>query len=263
MKKILITGASGFIGSFLVNNALKLGFEVYAGIRESSNLRYLNDAGINFFKTNLADKKTIRQDLLACDKFDFIIHNAGVTKTCDKKMFEEVNYKYTKNLIEALYETNRMPEKFIFISSLAAYGPGNNKTLAPVKDDDVPKPVSLYGQSKLKAEQYIKSLENFPYLIFRPTGVYGAREKDYLVMYKSIKSGFETYIGSKNQYLTFIYIKDLVRVIFDALKSDITQKGYFLSDLNNYTAYEFNKIVKTELDKKTISLVFPKFLIKE
>ncbi len=262
MKKILITGASGFIGSFLVNEALMQEFDVYAGIRESSNLKYLKNAGIKFFKTKLEDKNTIKKDLKKSGRFDYIIHNAGLTKTCNKSMFEMVNYEFTKNLIEALYETEMIPDKFIFISSLAAFGPGKKNSQTPIKETDTPKPVSLYGKSKLKAELYIKSLNNFPYLIFRPTGVYGPREKDYFVMYKSIKSGMETYIGTKNQYLSFIYIKDLTRVIFDAIKSNIIQKSYFISDLNIYTASEFNKILKTVLNKKTICIVFPKLLIR-
>jgi nucleoside-diphosphate-sugar epimerase len=263
VKRILITGASGFIGGFLVEEALNQGFDVYAGIRESSDLRYLQDARIQFFKTDLSDKNIIKHDLLATEKFDYIIHNAGITKTCTKEMFDTVNFQFTKNLVEALYETRRIPDKFIHISSLAAYGPGNENTLAPIKETDSPKPVSLYGKSKLKTEQYLRSLDDFPYLIFRPTGVYGPREKDYYLMYKSIKNGLETYIGTKNQYITFIYVKDLVRLLIDALASGITQKSYFASDLKYYTAVEFSKLVKKELNKKTLSLVFPKSLIKQ
>lgn len=262
MKKILITGASGFIGSFLVEEALKQGFEVYAGVRETSDLSYLKDSRIKFFISDLADKYSIKLRLLEIGKFDYIIHNAGVTKTCYKKMFDLVNYQFTKNLIESLYETNHIPHKFILISSLASYGPGNEKTLSPIKETDKPKPVSLYGKSKLKTEQYIKSLDDFPYLIFRPTGVYGPREKDYFTMYKNIKNGLEIYIGTKEQHISFIYITDLVNLLISAIKSDIIRKSYFVSDLNNYTTIEFNAIIKKELNKKTISLVVPKFLVK-
>ena len=262
MKKILITGANGFIGSFLVEEALQQGFDVYAGVRQSSDLSHVQDTRIKFFKTNLAEKNVIKKSLLETGKFDYIIHNAGVTKTCKKEMFDLVNYRLTKNLIDALYESNCIPEKFIQISSLAAYGPGDEKSLKPINDADIPKPVSLYGESKLKTELYLKSLKDFPYLIFRPTGVYGPREKDYYVMYKTIKSGLETYIGTKDQHITFIYVKDLAELLIKALKSDIVQKSYFVSDLKKYTTVEFNNIVKKELNKKTISLVFPKFLVK-
>ncbi len=262
MKKILITGASGFIGSFLVEVAIKRNYKVYAGVRNTSNLTYLRDSRIQFFKADLADKEAIKSNLTKFSKFDFIIHNAGVTKSCRKSNFNKVNYQYTKNLIEALYETNTIPQKFIQISSLAAYGPGDEKTLVPINITDTPHPISYYGKSKLKTEQYIKSLKGFPYLIFRPTGVYGPREKDYYVMYKSIKQGLETYINTSKQQISFIYIKDLCKLVIGALDSNITGKSYFVSDLNEYTSYEFNWLIKMKLNKKTIALTFPGFLVR-
>ncbi len=134
--------------------------------------------------------------------------------------------------------------------------------MQPIKITDKPNPVTLYGKSKLKAENYIKRLPNFKYLIIRPTGVYGPREKDYYLAYKSIKNGLETYIGTKKQTVSFIYVKDLARVIFDASESGISGKSYFVSDLRKYTTEEFNKIVKKELGKKTLQIVFPKWFVK-
>lgn len=262
MKKILITGASGFVGGFLVEEALKRNYEVYAAVRSTSNRDYLSDPKIKFFESVLSDKESLKSSLKKFGKFDYLIHNAGITKTCQKQGFDEVNFQYSKNLIEALIETDHIPEKFIYISSLAAYGPGDENTLKPIKDSDTPKPISLYGESKLKAEKYIKSLDDFPYLIFRPTGVYGPREKDYYLSYKMINQGLETYIGTSQQHITFIYVKDLSRLIFDSLESSIKSKSYFVTDLKSYTTKEFNDIVKRVLNKKTLSIVFPKPIVK-
>lgn len=262
MKKILITGASGFVGGFLVEEALKRQYEVFAGVRSSSNRTHLSDPKITFFESSLSDKERLKESLKKYGKFDFLIHNAGLTKTCQKDGFDKVNFQYTKNLIEALKELDFIPEKFIYISSLAAYGPGDEKTLEPIKDSDTPHPISLYGKSKLKAEQYIKSLIDFPYLIFRPTGVYGPREKDYYLSYKMVKQGLETYIGTSQQHITFIYVKDLSRLILDSLESPISGKSYFVTDLKKYTTKEFNDIVKRILQKKTLSIVFPKSIVK-
>jgi len=266
MKKILITGASGFVGGFLVDEALKRNYEVFAGVRNTSNRSYLSDPQIKFFESGLSDKQLLKESLKhykeVNGKFDYLIHNAGVTKTCRKDGFDTINFQYTKNLIEALIETDCVPDKFIYISSLAAYGPGDEKSLKPIKDSDTPRPISLYGKSKLKAEKYIKSVENFPYLIFRPTGVYGPREKDYYLSYKMIAKGFETYIGTSQQHITFIYVKDLTRLLFDSLESAVTRKSYFVTDLKKYTTKEFNTIIKRILNKKTIGIVFPKGIIK-
>jgi len=261
MKKVLITGASGFIGSFLVEEAIKRGFHVFAGLRKTSSIRYLLNNKITFFEADLSDKSSIKERLDTFERFDYIIHTAGVTKTCKKHLFDKINVDNTRNLIEALKETDKVPKKFVFISSLAAYGPGQDH-IKPIKLTDKPKPVSSYGKSKLKAEFYIKSLSDFPYIIMRPTGVYGPREKDYYVMYKSINRGLETYIGSQEQNLSFIYVKDLVRLLVDVLEKDLIQKSYFVSDLNAYTAKEFNSLLRNELGKRTIKIVFPKFLVK-
>jgi nucleoside-diphosphate-sugar epimerase len=262
MKRILITGASGFIGSFLVAEALKKNYETTAGIRKTSNKKYLQDSRIHFLELDFHNKNKLKEQLLQAGKFDYIIHNAGLTKTCKTNDFEQVNYINTRNFIEILQENNQIPEKFIFISSLEAYGPGKPGTKLPVKDSDKPKPATLYGKSKLKAEKYIKSLTDFPWLIMRPTGVYGPREKDYFLVFKSIKQGIETYIGQTDQHLTFIYVKDLTRLLIDMLESKIIHCSYFGSDLKYYTSRKFNNLIKKELNKKTIILHLPKSLVK-
>ncbi len=259
MKKILITGASGFIGSFLVEEALQKGYEVYAGIRKSSSKAYLQDENINFIEFDLSDKNDIKSKL---QSFDYIIHAAGTTKSCSTSDFEKINYQYTVNLIEALQETKQMPKKFIYISSLAVYGPGNPEQAIPIKVTDPKKPITLYGHSKLKTEEYIRTVQNLPYIIFRPTGVYGPREKDFYVMYKTVKSGIETYIDTKEQHLTFVYVKDLAKVFFDAIASNIVSKTYFVTDLKMYTAKDLNDYVKKALKVKTITIIFPKIFVK-
>ncbi len=261
-KRILITGASGFIGSFFVEEALRRGYDVTAGIRKTSSRKYLQDKRIHFLELDFQEKKLLKNQLQKAGKFDYIIHNAGLTKTCNPKEFYKVNYQNTVNFIEALKENNQVPDKFIFISSLEAYGPGKPGTTIPVTNEGKPQPATQYGKSKLKAEEYLFSLKEFPFLIFRPTGVYGPREKDYYLMIKNLDKGLEIYIGNQPQYLSFIYVKDLVRLVLDSLSSDKCCKAYFVSDGNTYTSEDFNRIVKEKLNKKTIRFSLPKSLIR-
>ncbi len=261
MKKILITGASGFIGSFIVEEALKLGMDVYAGIRNSSSKKYLTDQRIHFLPLDFSDK-TILKNQLSAHRFDFIVHAAGLTKAQKKSDFDIVNFEYTKNFVDALIELNCIPDRFIFISSMAAHGPGSDDSIIPVKLSDAPHPDTLYGISKLKAENYINSLAHFPVITLRPTGVYGPREKDYFIFFKTINGGIEPYIGLKKQYLSFIYVKDLVDIVFRALNSTITGKTYFVSDGKAYTSREFSEITKRILNKRTLKLYVPLFIVK-
>ena len=266
MANILITGASGFIGSFLVEEGLKRDYQVYAGIRKTSSRVYLRDERIHFAEFNFSSSNSIVETLEKYKaqniRFDYIIHNAGVTKAQKKEDYTKVNFLNTKNFIEALQKTGMVPDKFIFISSLAAYGPGNPKTMEPVRLSDPPKPIELYGKSKLEAEKFILTLNEFPWLIIRPTGVYGPREKDYYVFFQTINRGLETYIGSTRQILTFIYVKDLVRVIFDAISSPVVQKAYFVTDGKEYDTETFAAITKKHLGKHTIRLTVPPGLVK-
>jgi nucleoside-diphosphate-sugar epimerase len=261
MPSVLITGASGFIGSFLVAEGLARNFDVFAAVRPSSSRKWLTDPRIRFVEMDTGTPEAIEASLAGCRnsgvRFDFIIHNAGVTKVRRKEDFLRVNRDTTIHLIRALKETCMTPGKFLFMSSLAAWGPGDPVTMKPVSLTDPPHPAGLYGQSKLKAEEYIKGERGLKYIILRPTGVYGPREQDYFTIYKAIRSGLEPYLGSRDQVLTFIYVKDLARVAFDALLSPLDGKAWFVSDGKEYTAGEFAGVVKSILNKKTISITFP------
>jgi nucleoside-diphosphate-sugar epimerase len=251
MKKILITGASGFIGSFLVEEALNRNWEVWAGIRQSSSKEYLQDKRIIFIDLYFSDKEKLRQQLekhiARFGKWDYIIHNAGLTKCIDSHDFEKVNYLFTRHFIEALQEANAIPEKFVLMSSLSAF----------------PNPETIYGKSKLQAEYFIESQTAFPYIILRPTGVYGPREKDYFLMMKTIQAGLDITAGFKPQQLTFIYVKDLAKAAFLALESPLLQKAYFVADGKVYSDETYTQIVKTALGKKhVLKIRVPLFVLK-
>lgn len=265
MKKILITGASGFIGSFLVDESLKKGWEVWAGIRKSSNKSFLTDPAINFIYLDYSEglQQQIENHVKLYGRWDYIIHCAGITKSAADSEFLKINYDNTRNLVDALRDSGNIPDKFVFMSSLGAFGSGDEENYTPIKSEDTPNPNSAYGNSKIKAERYLKSQMKFPYIILRPTGVYGPRERDYYVMVKMIKRGFDVSVGFKRQMLNFIYIKDLVKVCFDAIESSLQNKEWFVADGDIYSSKEYTKIVKDVLHKKlVIRFVFPLFVVK-
>ena len=248
--KILVTGASGFIGSFIVEEALNRGFETWAAVRRSSSRKYLQDNRTHFVELNLSSKEQLVEQLRD-HNFDYVVHAAGVTKCLDKADFQRINTEGTKNLVDALLEVKMPLKRFIFVSSLSIFGAiKEQQPYEEIRETDTPQPNTAYGRSKLAAEQYLESLgTRVPYIILRPTGVYGPREKDYFIMAKSIKGHSDFAVGFKRQDITFVYVRDVVQAIFLALEKGQTGRKYFLSDGNVYQSVTFSNLIHEELGR--------------
>lgn len=265
--KILITGASGFIGGFLIEEAFAKGWEVWAGIRKSSNKTYLNQPNLHFIQLDYDHSDVLLQQIKTHvaenGAWDYIIHNAGITKCTIDSDYILINHDYTVCFINALLECGCKPRKFLFMSSMGSVGPGDEYSGAPLRMSDKPNPISEYGRSKLMAENYIQSIPDFPFIILRPTGVYGPREQDYFVLLKMIKSGFEFAVGYKPQLLNFIYVKDLIQVCYTALESPFVRKTWFVADGDIYTSKAFSELIKGILKKnKLITIRVPLVVVQ-
>ena len=256
MASILITGASGFIGSFLIEEALKRGLSTWAGMRGSSSKRYLQQPELHFLVLDFANLETLKKQLTTHKEqygaFDYVVHCAGATKCRNKEEFEQTNYQQTVHFVEALQSLNMVPKQFLYVSTLSVFGPIREDDYSPILESDIPQPNTAYGQSKLKSEQYLQGLKDFPYVIFRPTGVYGPREADYFLMAKSIGNHVDFSVGYKRQDLTFVYVKDVVQAIFAAIDKKITRRAYFLSDGNVYPSRRFSDLIQKEMNKSFV-----------
>ncbi len=256
MKNILIVGAGGFIGGFIVKEAIARGYDTWAGIRESTSKKYLDDPRTKFLYFDYSDKTQIAKTLLEntpeSGRWDDIIWNLGATKCANFQDFNLINYQYVKNFVEVLTENHLLPERFLYMSSLSALGPYDEKDYSPATSRTIPAPNTRYGLSKIKAETFLEMQPGLNWIIFRPTGVYGPHEKDYLMMIKSIDSHFDFGVGYRNQMLTFIYVDDLVNAMFDALKAGVSKKKYIISEPRSYTQKEFRGIVARTLGTKMV-----------
>lgn len=256
-KTLLVIGAGGFIGGFIAAEGLRRGYDVSVGVRESTSRRYLTDPRLKFIVFDYDDPDAVEATLRANAPeggWNHIIWNLGATKCADFGNFNLVNFLYPRTFVELLRSNGLVPEKFLYISSLSAIGPGDEKTYEPITGKTVPDPNTRYGLSKIKTETYLETLPDFPWTIFRPTGVYGPHEKDYLMMIKSIDSHFDFGVGFRRQLLTFIYVDDLVNAMFDALGAgDKTlRRKYIISEPRAYSQKEFRRMVAEELGGKWV-----------
>ncbi len=246
--KILVTGASGFIGSFIVEEALRQGMETWAAVRPTSSKKYLQDERIHFINLNLSSKEELINQLDG-QEFDYVVHAAGATKCLHADDFYKVNTEGTKNLVGALIALKMPIKRFVFVSSLSIFGAiREEQPYQEITEHDTPKPNTAYGKSKWETEKYLDSLGiQFPYIILRPTGVYGPREKDYFLMAKSIKQHVDFAVGYQRQDITFVYVQDVVQAVFLALDHGMNGRKYFLSDGEVYQSTTFSDLIRKEL----------------
>ncbi len=264
MEKILITGASGFIGSHIVEKALQEGFQVWAAVRKSSSRDFLTDQRIQFLELNLQSEAQMVSQFRDL-QFDYVVHAAGATKCLDEHDFERINTDGTRNLVNALLAVKMPLKRFVFISSLSIMGAiREQQPYSEINDSDQPRPNTAYGRSKLKAEQFLDSLGgNFPYIILRPTGVYGPRERDYFVQVQSIQRHVDFAVGFSRQDITFIYVTDVVQAVFLALERGTVGHRYILSDGEVYQSSTFSNLVHEALGRPWwIRLTAPLFLLR-
>jgi len=245
--RILITGASGFIGSFIVEEALKRGFETWAAMRKSSSKAFLQDERIHFIELNLSSEEQLKEQLKGM-AFDYVVHAAGVTKCLHKEDFYRINTEGTKHLVRALLYLKMPLKRFVYISSLSIMGAIREELpYQEIRESDQAQPNTAYGKSKLEAEQWLDTQQGLPYIILRPTGVYGPRERDYFMMAKSIQAHTDFAVGFQQQDITFVYVTDVVQAVFLALEKGQTGRRYFLSDGEVYQSSTFSDLIRKEL----------------
>ena len=262
---ILVTGASGFIGSYIVQEGLDRGFEVWAGVRRTSSRGYLQDERIRFAQLDLSNSDVLRRQLqqykqqMGGKGWDYVVHAAGATKCLKEEDFYRTNTDGTRHLIDALRAEGMVPRRFVFVSSLSIFGAVREKAVrkpssdnpwiySPILLTDTPKPNTAYGRSKLKAEEYLLLQKDFPFTILRPTGVYGPREKDYYMMAKSISQHIDFAVGYRPQEITFVYMMDVVQAIYKCIEATAAEgKAYFLSDGEVYNSRRFSDLLQQYL----------------
>jgi len=256
---IFLTGGTGFVGSFLAEALLKKGHKVRVLVRTTSNLRWIADLDVECFYGSLDDKESLKHGLKG---MDYVYHAAGLTKALNPYDFFRVNYESTRNFIDTIVESGIALERFVLVSSQAAVGP--SPTMEPIDETAPPHPLTDYGMSKLKAEQYaLSQKKKLPLTVVRPPAVYGPRDTDVLNFFKTVKLGLIPRLGGKERFLSLIYVKDLVEGIIRAgERKKALGKVYFLA---NPQPYSWETLARTALNyfgKRGISINVPMFLMR-
>jgi nucleoside-diphosphate-sugar epimerase len=265
-KRVLVVGAGGFAGGFIVEEGLRRGFEVWAGVRNTTSRQWLTDSRIKFIELDFDNPNTfpvaMNNALGDGERWDYIVYNLGATKCLRFSDFNRINYEYLRHFTEALHKCSKEPDRLLYMSSLSVMGPGDERGYTPFKSTDIPHPNTKYGASKLKAEMWLLT-SGINTIVFRCTGLYGPRDHDYFLMFDAIAKGFDFSVGYRKQQLTFLYIEDLAKGIYDALKDGRIGKTYLMAEGKTYTQKEFRKISAEIMGKRfVIGVKMPLWCVK-
>jgi len=254
--RLLITGASGFVGYHLIAAAQTRGLEVVAGVRAGS-------------KTDHLDVRTVVLDYgdfsrlvvaLADGEYDYIIHAAGATSAPNPEAYELANAGVTETLAAAAVKALPSLKKFVFLSSLAAVGPLSDPG-GVIIEQTQPNPVTAYGRSKLLAESRL-AIQPLPWLVLRPTAIYGPRETGIFIFLRLVAQGWEPYIGHVAQRLSFVYVSDVSELAVQALFSDVAGRAYNVTDGSAYDRYVLADMVKAHFHRRTLKFHVPLPLVR-
>ena len=261
--RILVSGASGFIGSGLVQTLAANGHEVLALMRPSASAPYLKGTPFTRITGDILDRDSLQR---ACQNVDVVFHLAGLTAARSREEFFKFNAEGTKNLAQAA--AGAKVSRFVFVSSLAASGP--SVSLSPKTEVEPALPVSMYGESKLRGELYLDELKGeLPFIVIRPPMVYGPRDRNVYLFFKSIQKNWLPILPARSttghKYYSAIHVDDLVQVLVRSLDAPThafeAGERFHVSDGQIYTYERMMGIISSELKVNPIKLRLPGGLV--
>lgn len=258
-KKILITGATGFIGSHLAEYLSQRGDDVTCLVRKTSNLRWLEGLNLRYHTGEVTDKKSL-QNILG--GMDYVYHLASLTKALHPSDYYQVNTQGTLNILEACENDNPGIKRFVLMSSLAAAGPSLND--AQLAENCACNPITDYGKSKLEGEKITKQfMDKIPFTIIRPPAVYGPRDKDILYQFKMIQKGWLINVGKRDQLLSMVFAPDLVEATVRLAEcEDAAGETFFVCNPEVYHLSRLNEELKRILEREHLKrLTLPRWLV--
>jgi nucleoside-diphosphate-sugar epimerase len=212
--KALVTGATGFVGSHLVDQLLARGDEVTALVRSPARAAPLAAHGVRLISGDLAAVAAIAE---AVADQDVVYHAAALTGARDEAEFLAANRDGTTQMVNAAVRAG-VP-RFVHISSAASGGPailGSPRTGL----EELDAPVTMYGRSKLAAEQVVRA-SPLRWTILRPPAVYGPRDTtNFLDVFRTAKRlGIGPVFGDGSQELSLVHVTDLAAAAIAAAES--------------------------------------------
>ncbi len=261
--RVLVTGASGFVGGYLAEELTRRGYSVVAMVRKDSDTALLRMLGAELRVGDLTDPASLDS---VTKGVDAVVHLAAYYSfSGSKEMYELVNVQGTRSLMEAMLKNG--VRRLIYCSSTEATGPTPEP---PASEDSPPDSSYEYGRSKLRAENLVREYQKkgVQFTIIRPSGIYGPRNLDDVAFW-FITSFANTWlskiiIGDGKRSVQFVHIEDVVQGFILALERPEASVGrvYFITDSRAYSYDEVYAILASILGKEPPKWHVPVLLAK-
>ena len=250
----VVTGANGFVGSHLVDLLLEQNFKVRCIVRKTSNLKWLINKDIEIYDTGLFDNEGLRK---AFKDAEYIFHVAGVVKSKRPEGYFKGNVETTRNLLETALEYKQKIKRVLIVSSSTAAGPSLDEK--PVNEKSECHPITTYGRSKLAEEKLAQTyMDRIPITICRAPAVYGERDTEILIFFKTFDKGLMTTIGFDKKLVSLIHVCDLVNgFLLAALNDKAAGEVYFISSEKYYTWQEVGEVTSNIMKKNPVKVKVP------
>ncbi len=257
--RVLVTGGSGFLGSWVCELLSKRGDDVRALVRRTSNTKHLKTLSkVELAEGSVEDARSVEE---ATRGVDAVVHCAGLVKARNEDELARVNVEGTKNLV--LASKKHGVKRFVHVSSLEASGPSSDGK--PVSHDQA-RPVTAYGRSKLAGEKVaIAEKDSLHVVVLRPGAIYGPRDVEILEAFKSVKRGLMPTIDGGHALGSFVWGPDCAEACIRAIDANVASGSmYFVDDGGPAVSQrDFFEMIEDALGRRAlIRMSLPKGLLK-
>ena len=225
IRNVLITGATGFVGSHVAEALAARIEQVRAVVRPTSDTARLRTLDVAIETATFEDRTALRR---AVQGAEVIVHLAALTHARTREELERVNVEGSRALRDAALAADPRPRRIVYMSSLAAAGPSCGR---PVARTDAPRPLTAYGRSKLAGERVLlEAADRLEIVILRAPAVYGPRDPEMLRFFRMARFGVLPVPSGPARPLQLVHVEDLARAVVAAVEAPAARGVYHVAE---------------------------------
>jgi nucleoside-diphosphate-sugar epimerase len=254
--KVLVTGASGFLGSHIAEQFAGEGHEVRLLLRKTSNRKFLEFP----YEPAIGDVTDPGSLVAAVSGVDVVVHAAALVKARNEAEFVAVNSQGAANLVAAVEAHNPGLRRFVHISSIGALGPSTDGKPPPA--DAPPRPITAYGRSKLAGEMAVCNSSLGPRtVVFRPPAIYGPRDPALLPFFQLARFRFAPLLAGGYNRTSMVYGPDCAKaaVLAATSEADIGGRIYYPEDGRPCNWREMLDAIQAAAGHRMLLVPLPRF----